>query len=132
MTARSIGVAAVGALTLLMTASANGQDPLSAAMDALPDGMFPLPVLATRAAVSPGERLSVCLYYGARPRELAVVSQTCWAGEDHCTVMVAVPRTDPFAFREFNAANPPVVTPQDGQCERPYRAPTAGVLQAPR
>ncbi|MES2861073.1 MAG: hypothetical protein V4701_06340 [Pseudomonadota bacterium] len=125
-------MAAVGALALLMTASANGQDSLSAAMDAVPDGMFPLPVLATRAAVSTGERLSVCLYHGARPRELMVLHQTCWSGEDHCTVMVAVPRTDPAAFKEFNAANPPVVTAPDGQCERPYRAPIVGTLQAPR
>ena len=144
MSGRTIMAAAAGCVVLLMTASAKSQDApsaapgmspadqLSAAMDAVPEGMFPLPVLATRAEVRAGDLLPVCLYHGARPRELTVISQTCGTGEEHCTVMVAVPRKEPFAFREFNAANPPVATPADGQCERPYRAPIAGVLGASR
>lgn len=132
MRSRSFVAAAAGCVVLLVSASANSQDPLSAEMDAVPEGMFPLPVLATRAEVRVGDLVPVCLYNWARPRELSVISRTCWAGEDHCTILVAVPRTDPFAFREFNAANAPVVTPPDGRCERPYRAPIAGTLQAPR
>ena len=124
---RSVVTITAGIVVLLATVSANSQDLEAAVIAAVPDGMFPLPVLASRVDVRRGDLLPVCLYHGARPRELMVVSQMCARGEEHCTVMVAVPRTDPFAFREFNAANPPVVTPADGQCERPYRGPTAGV-----
>lgn len=129
---RSVVTIAVGIAVLLTSATANGQDHEAAAMAAVPDGMFPLPVLAARAEVRRGDLLPVCLYHGARPRELMVVSQMCRRGEEHCTVMVAVPRTDPFAFLEFNAANPPVITTADGRCDRPYSAPVAGTLQTSR
>ena len=140
MTARSIGMAAVGAIVLLMTASAGPRPAAQTSgasrippppMAALPTGMLPLPVLTTRAELRDGELLPVCMYHGARPWPLQVITANCGSNEGHCTAMVAVPWDTPMAFLEYNAANPAVSTTLDGQCERPYRRAPAGIL-APR
>lgn len=123
---RMVGLAAVAFAVTCATAVA-AASALNWPSSRAPEGTVAIPVLSHRSSPTGAKTLQVCMTAGERPQIYQVLSEVCWAGADHCTVFVAIPARDYVRLREFDVANPPVVSATNEVCESPIR-PNAGVL----
>ena len=97
----------------------SADDPLSWPEAPPPAGTTPIPVLSLSPTPLAVKEVKVCTADREPPRSYPVLSESCWRGDEHCTLFIAMPTHDYIRIQEYDAANPPVVVHSDDVCTRP-------------
>ncbi len=97
-----------------------------------PEGTISVPV--STESVTEGDRLLVCMYEGARPREYPVLAAGCHGGAERCTTFIALPVSEAVNLLvTYDINNPPVEATSEAtreatsgpRCIKPQTAPRA-------